>query len=524
MRKIEIYDTTLRDGSQAEDVSMTVEDKLRITQKLDDLGVHYIEGGWPGSNPKDVAYFEKVKAIDLNCAKIAVFGSTMRKGNTVDNDPNIQALLKAETGVITVFGKTWDMHVTHVLQATFEENLDLIYDTIRHCKRYCDKVFFDAEHFYDGFKNNSDYALQCIKAADGAGADCIVLCDTNGGCLPDEIKKITTEAKSSVNTHIGVHVHNDSDCAVANSIVAIENGAMHVQGTINGIGERCGNANLCSIIPNLEFKLGYHCIGHDRLKSIREVSRFVNEIVNLPHNKKQPYTGNSAFAHKGGMHVNAVQKRTDSFEHITPDKVGNNRRVLISDLSGKSNVTRKAQECGIVFDDDSKANKLLDKLKELECQGYSFEGAEASFELLMRRETNQYREAFKLIDLKMIVQKNEQFDVFTSDAIIKVRFPDGSEKHSVASGNGPINAIDEAIRKVMVGHYQQIKDVKLHDYKVRVLSAGKGTSTGVRVLIESGDGQKRWSTVGFSENVIEASWQALVDSYEYKILCNNEDT
>ncbi|MCI4626376.1 MAG: citramalate synthase [Candidatus Magnetoovum sp. WYHC-5] len=518
MRKIEIFDTTLRDGSQAEDVSMSVEDKLRITEKLDELGVHYIEGGWPGSNPKDALYFEKVKTLKLKNAKIVVFGSTIRKGNTVHNDPNMQSLLKAETSIITMFGKTWDMQVTDALKISIEENLDLIHDSISFCKHNVDKVFFDAEHYFDGYKSNPPYAIKCIQAADEAGADCIVLCDTNGGCLPDDIKRITTETKKSVNTHIGIHVHNDSDCAVANSIIAVENGAVHVQGTINGIGERCGNANLCSIIPNLELKLGYKCIGRERLRLIREVSRFVNEIINIPHNKKQPYTGDSAFAHKGGMHVNAVQKRTDTYEHVNPELVGNSRRILISDLAGKSNILRKAEEFGMSLDKDKKVAELLEKLKELESKGYQFEGAEASFELLMKKEMGQYEETFELLDLKVITEKQTHDNSFVSDVMIKAQFPDGTQIHTAASGNGPVNAIDNALKKVMMRYYPQIENVVLHDYKVRVLSAGKGTATGVRVLIESGDGKHRWATVGFSENVIEASWEALLDSYEYKIL------
>lgn len=518
MRQIEIYDTTLRDGTQAEDVSFSVEDKLRITKKLDEIGIHYIEGGWPGSNPKDAEYFRKVRKIPLTFSKVVAFGSTYKPTNKVENDANIKALLEAKTQIVTIFGKTWDFHVKEALKISLEENLDLIYNSVFFLKKHVDKVFFDAEHFFDGFRNNSEYAIKCLKAAKKAGADCIVLCDTNGGTLPPKIRSIIAKVLEEIDSSIGIHTHNDSECAVANSVIAVEMGANQVQGTINGFGERCGNANLCSIIPNLQIKLGYKCLSDDQLKKLRELSRFVNEIANLRHFKRQPYVGDSAFAHKGGVHVSAVTKNPETYEHIRPELVGNSHRVLISDLAGKSNILRKAAEFNIFLKPDSpQLQSILDELKSLEHQGFQFEGAEASFELLLKKLLGFHKRFFDLIGFRVIVSKRKGDGEPLSEATIMLKVGKNIE-HTAATGNGPVNALDNALRKALYKFYPQLKSVKLHDYKVRVLTAGKGTSAKVRVLIESGDDTSRWGTVGVSENIIEASWQALVDSIEYKLL------
>ncbi|HHN65321.1 MAG TPA: citramalate synthase [Nitrospirae bacterium] len=518
MKRIELYDTTLRDGSQAEEITFSVEDKLRITEKLDELGIHYIEGGWPGSNPKDAEYFRKVKKLDLKNARVVAFGSTRRASTVAEKDSNIQALLKAETGIVTVFGKTWDFHVTHALRVSLEENLDIIRDTISYLKPRLDKLFFDAEHFYDGFKANPEYAIQCLLAAKDAGADCIVLCDTNGGTLPEQIRRITTIVKREVKHPLGIHAHNDSDCAVANSIEAVKIGARHVQGTMNGVGERCGNANLCSIIPNLQLKMGYRCLSEDQLRRLREVSRFVNEIANIRHFKRQPYVGDSAFAHKGGIHVSAITKSPETYEHIRPELVGNSRRVLISDLSGKSNILRKAEEFHIHIEKDSpQLMEILSTIKELENEGFQFEAAEASFELLMKKTLGLHKRFFDLIGFRVIVEKRREGEEPLSEATIMVKVG-GHIEHTAATGNGPVNALDNALRKALEKFYPELKNVRLYDYKVRVLAGSKGTSARVRVLIESGDDHERWGTVGVSENIIEASWQALVDSIEFKLL------
>lgn len=518
MRQIEIYDTTLRDGSQAEDVSFSVEDKLRITEKLDEFGVHYIEGGWPGSNPKDAEYFKKARKLRLKNSIIVAFGSTQRPKIHVEEDTNIKALIDSQARVITIFGKTWDFHVKEALKIPLDANLVIIYNSINYLKKHAEMVFFDAEHFFDGYKHNPEFALRCLKSAEEAGADRIVLCDTNGGRMPDEIRAICLEVKKHIKTPLGIHCHNDSECAVANSLIAVEAGIMQVQGTINGIGERCGNANLCSIIPNLELKYGYHCIGEERLRMLREVSRYVNEIANMRHFKRQPFVGDSAFAHKGGIHVSAIRKRSETYEHIKPELVGNSQRVLVSDLAGKSNVLRKAEEFGIHLKADSpELQVILDRLKDLEHQGFQFEGAEASFELLLKKELGLHRRFFDLIGFRVISERRKEKEEPITEATIMVKVGKQIE-HTAATGNGPVNALDNALRKALEKFYPELKTFKLQDYKVRVLTAGKGTSAKVRVLIESGDDNERWGTVGVSENIIEASWQALVDSIEYKLL------
>ncbi|NOZ26324.1 MAG: citramalate synthase, partial [Nitrospirae bacterium] len=440
----------------------------------------------------------------------------------VEDDGNVKSILAAETGIATIFGKSWDFHVKHALRISLKENLDIIYNTIHYLKERLDKVFFDAEHFYDGYKDNPEYALKCLLAARDAGADCLVLCDTNGGTLPGEVKKITSDVRKALKAPLGIHAHNDSECGVANSVMAVQAGARHVQGTINGLGERCGNANLCSIIPNLQLKLGYGCISAEQLNRLMETSRFVTEIANLRHFKRQPYVGESAFAHKGGIHVSAIAKRPETYEHIRPELVGNTRRVLISDLAGRSNVLRKAEEFGLHIDKDSpQLMEILATIKELENRGFQFEAAEASFELLMKKTLGLHRRFFDLIGFRVIVEKRKEGEEPLSEATIMVKVG-GHIEHTAATGDGPVNALDNALRKAIEKFYPQLKSVKLLDYKVRVLAAGKGTSAKVRVLIESGDADGRWNTVGVSENIIEASWQALVDSIEYKLLKEEE--
>lgn len=522
MRNIEIYDTTLRDGAQAEEISFSVEDKLRITEKLDELGVHYIEGGWPGSNPRDTEYFRKARKLSLSNSTIVAFGSTHNPKNHVEDDLNIKSLVDSKARVITIVGKTWDFHVREALKISLNANLDIIRNSVSFLKKHAQRVFFDAEHFFDGYRDNPEFAIKCLLAAEDAGAGCLVLCDTNGGTLPHDIERIIKDVLKTVKMPIGIHAHNDSDCAVANSIIAVKHGAVQVQGTINGFGERCGNANLSSVIPNLQIKLGLKCITDDQMKRLREVSRFVNEIANMGHFKRQPFVGDSAFAHKGGIHVSAVRRRSETYEHIKPELVGNSQRILISDLAGRSNVLRKAEEFRIRIEPDSpELQAIIDELKELEHQGFQFEGAEASFELLLKKALGLHRRFFDLIGFRVITEKRKEKEETISEATIMVKVGKNVE-HTAATGNGPVNALDNALRKALEKFYPELKNVKLQDYKVRVLAAGKGTSAKVRVLVESGDEKNRWGTVGVSENIIEASWQALVDSIEYKLLKEKE--
>jgi 2-isopropylmalate synthase len=517
MKDVLIYDTTLRDGCQAEDISFTLEDKLRIAEKLDELGVDYIEGGYPGSNPRDADFFKRVKKLRLKNTKIASFGTTRKPGGKPSQDINLKFLLDAETPVVTLVGKTWDLHVRDDLRISKKANLELIADSISYMKRHIDEVIFDAEHFFDGFRSNSEHALECVQAAEEGGADWIVLCDTNGGRLPGEIREAVARVRETVRTPLGIHCHNDGELAVANTLAAVEMGARQVQGTINGFGERCGNLNLCSIIPNLQLKMGKECIKPAQLKKLREVSHFFYELANINPNKRQPYVGDSAFAHKGGLHVSGVLKNRETYEHIVPELVGNRQRVLVSDLAGRSNIIYKGKEYGIdLTGHDQAIHEVLRRTKELESQGYEFEAAEASFELLIQDALGRKKKNFRLIGFRVIDEKRKEGEPPLSEATIMVEV-DGVMEHAAAMGNGPVNALDQALRRALTKFYPALKEVELLDYKVRVLSSGEGTGASVRVLIESGDGKSRWGTVGVSRNVIEASWQALVDSIDYKL-------
>jgi len=515
---LEIYDTTLRDGAQAEDVWFSVEDKVRVAQKLDELGVHFIEGGWPGANPKDVDFFRIAKTIPFKHAKLVAFGSTRRASNAPQNDPTLKSLLEAGTGIVTLFGKSWTLHVTDALGISLKKNLELIGDSVAFLKSHKRQVFYDAEHFFDGYKANPEYALSTLTRAQEAGAVRLILCDTNGGTMPWEIKKIVTEVTREVNVPLGIHAHNDAEMAVANSLIAIEQGVIQVQGTINGIGERCGNASLSSIIPNLNLKMKHEAITPGRLRRLREVSHYVAEIANLVPNTHQPYVGDSAFAHKGGVHIDAVRKNPMTYEHIRPDAVGNRQRMLVSDHAGKSSLAGKAEEFHIKLRKDSpKTRELLATLKELENQGYQFEGAEGSFELLMRRVLGTHTPSFELMGFRVIVEKRHADEEPISEATVMVKVGTVIE-HQVAVGTGPVDALDHALRKALEKFYPELQEVKLLDYKVRVLAGNQGTASRVRVLIESGDQKEKWGTVGVSENIMEASWQALADSIEYKML------
>jgi 2-isopropylmalate synthase len=517
MGLVKLYDTTLRDGTQSEDISFLLEDKIRIAHRLDESGIHYIEGGWPGSNPKDVAFFKEIKKEKLHQAKIAAFGSTRRAKVTPDKDNNIITLIKAEPDVITIFGKTWDFHVHEALRISLEENIELINDSLVYLKQNAPEVFYDAEHFFDGYKANPEYAIKSLKAAEDAKVDCIILCDTNGGTMPFEVAEILNAVKKQIKTPLGIHTHNDGECAVANSLVAVDQGIVQVQGTINGFGERCGNANLCSIIPALKLKLKKECINDEQLRKLRDLSRYVYELANFAPPKHQAYVGNAAFAHKGGVHVSAIQRHPETYEHIRPELVGNCTRVLVSDLSGRANILAKAEEFNINLDSkDPVTLEILDNIKEMEHRGYQFEGAEASFELLMKRALGTHKKFFSIIGFRVIDEKRSEDQKMLSEATVMVKVG-GKVEHTAAEGNGPVNALDNALRKALEKFYPKLKEVRLLDYKVRVLPGGSGTASTIRVLIESGDKESRWGTVGVSENVIDASYQALIDAIEYKL-------
>jgi 2-isopropylmalate synthase len=515
MNSIYLYDTTLRDGTQAEGISLSVDDKLKIAHRLDEFGIHYIEGGWPGSNPKDAAFFQRARRIGFNHARLAAFGSTLKKGSRPDDDANIQALLAAETPVITLVGKSWDLHVTSVLETSLEENLAMIAASVAYFKQRSKEVIYDAEHFFDGYKANPSYALKTLRAAAENGADVLVLCDTNGGSLPWEVSEIVRVTRTAVDIPLGIHTHDDIGCATANTLAAIREGAIQVQGTINGYGERVGNANLCTIIPNLQLKMGIACLPPEKLALLTQISRYVGELANQPHNKHLPYVGASAFAHKGGIHVAAMLKNEVSYQHTDPSLVGNQRRTLVSELSGRGNVLEKSRAFGLNVSSDQ-ARDVLAQIKSLEAKGFSFEGAEASVSVMLQRLQADYQPPFELVDF-MVVVEHRQGRGILAEATVKVRVGD-QLIHTAAEGNGPVSALDAAMRKALVDIYPALNQVRLADYKVRIVDSENGTGAAVRVLIDTQNGKRQWSTVGASTNIIEASWRALADSLEYALL------
>ncbi|MBT4496764.1 MAG: citramalate synthase [Gemmatimonadetes bacterium] len=516
-KMVEIYDSTLRDGAQAEGIAYSLEDKLLIARRLDRLGVHYIEGGWPNpTNPKDLAFFEEVKKLKLQ-ARVTAFGSTRRPGNRPEEDDTLITLLKAETESIAIFGKSWTLHATQVLRTTLEENLRMIEDSVAFLVERGREVVYDAEHFFDGYKADPDYAVETLLAAERGGARILVLCDTNGGTLTSELIRIVESVIARIGTPFGIHAHNDAGVGVANSLAAVELGAVQVQGTFNGYGERCGNANLCSIIPNLELKMESRTIGRDKLQELMNFSRFLSEIANVHHDHRQPFVGESAFAHKGGAHVDGVMKVAHSFEHVEPESVGNERRFLVSDQSGGGTIVSKISHIIPGIDKkDPLVGKVLEKVKQQEHGGYQYEAAEGSFELMVRRALGTYEDLFKLVSFRTINRKTGEA-AEESEAIVKIEV-DGQIYHTVAEGDGPVNALDQALRKGLDVVFPSIRQVHLEDYKVRVLASGDGTAAKVRVLIESSDGQDAWGTVGVSENIIEASWIALADSLHFKLM------
>ena len=517
MNLVKLYDTTLRDGAQAENISFLLEDKIRIAHKLDELGIHYIEGGWPGSNPKDVAFFREIKKEKLNHAKIAAFGSTRRAKTLPEKDNNLKMLIAAEPDVITIFGKSWDLHAREALRVSLDENLELIFDSLAYLRKNVEEVFFDAEHFFDGYKANPEYAIRVLLAAEQAKVDCIVLCDTNGGTLPFEVAEIVNTVRQKIKTPLGIHTHDDSGCAVANALQAVHSGVTQVQGTINGFGERSGNANLCSIIPSLQLKMRCESVTPAQLRQLKDVSRFIYELANIPPDIRQPFVGNSAFAHKGGVHVSAIERNPETYEHIRPELVGNTTRVLVSDLSGRSNILAKAKEFNINLDSkDPVTLEILDNIKEMEHRGYQFEGADASFELLMKKALGNHRKFFQIMGFRVLDEKRGEDQPPLSEATIMVKVG-GKIEHTAAEGSGPVNALDNAIRKALEKFFPKLKEVKLLDYRVRVLPAGLGTASLIRVLIESGDKHHRWGTVGVSHNIIDASYLALIDSLDFKL-------
>jgi 2-isopropylmalate synthase len=518
MKQIVLYDTTLRDGTQGEGISLSCNDKLKVAQKLDEFGVTYIEGGWPGSNPKDAEFFARQNELKLKQAKIAAFGSTRYKETTCDKDANIQALVAANTPVVTLVGKSWDLHVTHVLETDREENLNMILESVQYFKERGKEVIYDAEHFFDGYKANPEYALLTLKAAAQGGADCLVLCDTNGGSTPWEIEEITKRVAAQFpGVQLGIHTHNDCELGVANTLAGVRAGATHVQGTVNGYGERVGNANLISVIPDLQLKMGYRCISPEQLAQLTELSRYVDELANQAPNPHQPFVGYSAFAHKGGIHVAAILKVEESYQHMDPTLVGNQKRAVVSELSGRGNILYKAGEFGLDTNREE-AKMVLQQIKELENQGYTFEGAEASVDLMLRRVREDYRPPFEVVDFMVITENRQGRGLFT-EATVKVKV--GNEiRHTVAEGNGPVNALNRALRQALYQDFPQLENIHLTDYKVRILDSDSGTAATTRVMIdfhEEGSGHN-WTTVGAHTNIIEASWRALVDSMEYTLL------
>ena len=511
MREIKIFDTTLRDGSQTENISFSLEDKLRIALKLAEFGIHYIELGFPYSNPKDAELFRRASREDFGDSKIVAFGSTRHKNKKADEDPNLIALVNSKADAVCIVGKSWDFHVEKVLETTLEENLDIIFESVRFIKAYYPEVIYDAEHFFDACKVNPEYAMKTILAAQEGGADWISLCDTNGGCLPFETSEIIKKVLPQLKVRVGIHAHNDSGCAVAQSIDAVMLGADMVQGTINGYGERCGNADLCVVIPNLVLKADVECIDVEKLKSLTALSHFVSEVANVIPDPHQPFVGQSAFAHKGGMHVSAISKDSRTFEHIRPESVGNRQRIVVSELAGRRTIIKKASEFGVdLSGDKERVDELLRLIVDLEHHGYHFEAADGSFELLLMEKTGAWKEFFKLESFRVIMEKKEDGRVET-EATIKIHI--GKNRIiSTAEGNGPVNALDHALRNAIIQCYPNIKSIRLTDFKVRVIDSKKGTGAVVRVLIDSTDGKATWSTIGVSENIIEASWDALEDS------------
>jgi 2-isopropylmalate synthase len=516
-RSIELYDTTLRDGSQMEGISYSVEDKLRIAERLDAFGLTYIEGGWPGSNPKDMAFFRRVRTLQLKRAKVTAFGSTRRAAKTPGRDANLRALLKAETGIVTIFGKSWDLHVQTALRVSLAHNLQMIESSVAYLKKRGRMVIYDAEHFFDGYHANPEYALQTVQVATDAGADRIVLCDTNGGSLTSDVTHVVEEVCRTIKTPLGIHAHNDSNLAVANTVASVVASCTHVQGTINGYGERCGNADLTSVIPVLQLKMGVRCVSDKQLAELTELSRFVSDVSNMAVKNNHPFVGESAFAHKGGVHVSAVLKSSRTYEHIDPTIIGNQRRFPVSELAGGTGLAVRAQTVALQLPKGSKeSKKLLKLLQRLEHDGYHFEAADASFELLLERELKKLSPAFALQGFRVVIEKEADGHV-VSEATVKVQVR-GEEKHTVAEGDGPVNALDNALRKALEDFYPTLAQMQLADFKVRVLDERAGTASKVRVLIRSHDPQSSWGTIGVSENIIEASWEALVDSVEYKLL------
>ncbi len=518
MKKILIFDTTLRDGGQGAGISFTVEDKLKIAKALDAFGVSYIEGGWPGSNPKDELFFGEAKKISFKNAKLTAFGSTRRKGIKASEDASLKAIAVSGAKVACIFGKTWDLHVKYALKTTNEENLKMIADSVSYLKSKKMEVIFDAEHYFDGYKSNKEYAFEVIKTAVKAGADIICLCETNGGWLPSDVQKAVRETVQAFpKVKFGVHAHNDTGCAVANSLLAVEEGCVMVHGTINGIGERCGNANLCTIIPALQIKKDYKCVPRKSLAKLTELSRYVDEIANLIPNDSKPYVGRNAFAHKAGIHVSAMERHSDTYEHMNPALVGNERRILVSDMSGKSNVVSKAGEMALGLGEaPEQVKKIIDLVKDMENKGYQYEDADGSFFLLTKKALESFKPFFSLKGYRVAVEKDSS-GCIVSEATVKLDIR-GKEEHTVAEGDGPVNALDNCLRKALVKYYPQVKKMFLTDFKVRVVNSDANTAAKVRVLIESSDTAKTWGTIGVNENIIDASWQALSDSIEYKLL------
>jgi 2-isopropylmalate synthase len=516
---VQIYDTTLRDGTQREGIALSCDDKLKVAARLDRLGVTFIEGGWPGSNPKDVEFFQRARDKHWTQALIAAFGSTCKAGSQPEEDANIRSLLDAATPVCTVVGKSWLLHVTEVLQTTPDENLRMIEASLAYLVAQGRRVIYDAEHFFDGYNADSPYALETLRAAIRGGAETVVLCDTNGGALPWDVERVAREVGRQIAHPFGIHTHNDGECAVANTLAGVRAGAMQVQGTINGYGERCGNANLCAIIPDLELKLGKSCLPEGRLAELTEVAHYVAEVANLAPDEHMAFVGHSAFAHKGGIHVAAIRRNVDSYQHIDPAKVGNQMRVVVSELSGRSNLIAKAEEFGL--EADANMSGVLQEIKTLEARGFSFEAAEASVALMLKRQTPGYEPLFELIDYTTYAEHRAGRGMVI-EATVKVKIGD-EVFHTAAEGNGPVHALDNALRKALTPNYPAVAGFQLTDYKVRILDGGNGTAATTRVLIDTQNASGRWSTVGASTNIIEASWRALIDSIEYGLLLHTEE-